>query len=175
MLDEYNRPIRLKSGRISIGKAEESAELFNVADAASRLSDNYGEDQGLSGQEQVEIIVQETLPEHLDQQPSQQKVLAFEEPDAVVVEVASENGGDVSSDPQPQPMEPEPAQTQPQPQPPAPWEILAEDIVEEEELESSGEDGTKPMSRAERRRKIKEDIQKLAQGDEPIYYQRRLW
>lgn len=33
----------------------------------------------------------------------------------------------------------------------------------------------KPMSRVERRRKIKEDIQKLSQGESPVYYQRRLW
>lgn len=33
----------------------------------------------------------------------------------------------------------------------------------------------KPMSRAERRRRIKEEIQKLAQGEERGYYQRRLW
>ncbi|TLD33799.1 hypothetical protein PspLS_01347 [Pyricularia sp. CBS 133598] len=33
----------------------------------------------------------------------------------------------------------------------------------------------KPLSRVERRRKIKEDIQKLSQGESPVYYQRRLW
>ena len=31
------------------------------------------------------------------------------------------------------------------------------------------------ISRAERRRRIKAEIQRLSQGDEPIYYQRRLW
>ncbi|KAI1779112.1 hypothetical protein F4818DRAFT_239621 [Hypoxylon cercidicola] len=40
-------------------------------------------------------------------------------------------------------------------------------------------DGTanaqKPVSRAERRRQIKEDIRRLSEGDEPVYYQRRLW
>jgi hypothetical protein len=36
------------------------------------------------------------------------------------------------------------------------------------------EDG-KPISRAERRRRIKAEIQRLSQGDEPVYYQRRLW
>lgn len=47
----------------------------------------------------------------------------------------------------------------------------------------SGDDGQpqddaeeqKPMSRAERRRRIKEEIQKLSQGQERGYYQRRLW
>ncbi|KAI1379012.1 hypothetical protein F4677DRAFT_410312 [Hypoxylon crocopeplum] len=33
----------------------------------------------------------------------------------------------------------------------------------------------KPMSRAERRRQIKEDIRRLSAGQEPVYYQRRLW
>ncbi|XXH02767.1 hypothetical protein Hte_009152 [Hypoxylon texense] len=33
----------------------------------------------------------------------------------------------------------------------------------------------KPMSRAERRRQIKEEIRKLSEGQEPVYYQRRLW
>jgi hypothetical protein len=33
----------------------------------------------------------------------------------------------------------------------------------------------KPMSRAERRRRIKEEIMRLSQGEERGYYQRRLW
>ncbi|KAI1080228.1 hypothetical protein F5B20DRAFT_119387 [Whalleya microplaca] len=33
----------------------------------------------------------------------------------------------------------------------------------------------KPISRAERRRLIKEEIQRLSQGETPVYYQRRLW
>ncbi|KAL1872292.1 hypothetical protein VTK73DRAFT_1674 [Phialemonium thermophilum] len=33
----------------------------------------------------------------------------------------------------------------------------------------------KPISRAERRRRIREDIQRLAQGSKPVFYQRRLW
>ncbi|KAI1099253.1 hypothetical protein F4804DRAFT_322398 [Jackrogersella minutella] len=33
----------------------------------------------------------------------------------------------------------------------------------------------KPMSRAERRQKIKEEIRKLSEGQQPVYYQRRLW
>jgi hypothetical protein len=32
-----------------------------------------------------------------------------------------------------------------------------------------------PISRAERRRLIKEEIQRLSQSEEKIYYQRRLW
>ncbi|KAH8662088.1 hypothetical protein BX600DRAFT_437511 [Xylariales sp. PMI_506] len=33
----------------------------------------------------------------------------------------------------------------------------------------------KPLSRAERRRKIKQEIMELSQGESPVYYQRRLW
>lgn len=33
----------------------------------------------------------------------------------------------------------------------------------------------KPISRAQRRKQIKEEIQRLAQAEEPVYYQRRLW
>lgn len=32
-----------------------------------------------------------------------------------------------------------------------------------------------PITRAERRRLIKEEIQRLSQSDEQVYYQRRLW
>ncbi|ETS84983.1 hypothetical protein PFICI_03008 [Pestalotiopsis fici W106-1] len=32
-----------------------------------------------------------------------------------------------------------------------------------------------PISRAERRRRIKEEIRELSQGETPLYYQRRLW
>lgn len=37
------------------------------------------------------------------------------------------------------------------------------------------EDPEKVVSRAERRRLIKEELQKTAQGEERGYYQRRLW
>lgn len=40
---------------------------------------------------------------------------------------------------------------------------------------SSGTKKQKPISRAERRRRIKEEIQMLAQGTERGYYQRRLY
>ena len=44
---------------------------------------------------------------------------------------------------------------------------------------SPADDGSdspqKPLSRAERRRRIKEEIMKLSQGEERGYYQRRLW
>jgi hypothetical protein len=37
------------------------------------------------------------------------------------------------------------------------------------------EEGEKPVSRAERRRRIKEEIKRLSQGETPLYYQRRLY
>jgi hypothetical protein len=39
----------------------------------------------------------------------------------------------------------------------------------------ASESPQKPMSRAERRRRIKEEIMRLSQGEERGYYQRRLW
>ncbi|KAI1351021.1 hypothetical protein F5Y01DRAFT_283818 [Xylaria sp. FL0043] len=37
------------------------------------------------------------------------------------------------------------------------------------------QEGGEPLTRAERRRRIKAEIQRLSQGDTPVYYQRRLW
>ncbi|KAK4042170.1 hypothetical protein C8A01DRAFT_44820 [Parachaetomium inaequale] len=49
----------------------------------------------------------------------------------------------------------------------------------EKGADPAAEDGSdqpqKPMSRAERRRRIKEEIMRLSQGEERGYYQRRLW
>ena len=33
----------------------------------------------------------------------------------------------------------------------------------------------KPVSRAERRRRIKEELRVMTEGNTPVYYQRRLW
>ncbi|KAI0172647.1 hypothetical protein GGR52DRAFT_545543 [Hypoxylon sp. FL1284] len=58
------------------------------------------------------------------------------------------------------------------------------EIEEAADTRSRGEvrgdgDGTayaqKPMGRAERRRQIKEEIRRLSEGQERVYYQRRLW
>ncbi|KAL2023528.1 hypothetical protein VTK56DRAFT_2136 [Thermocarpiscus australiensis] len=43
------------------------------------------------------------------------------------------------------------------------------------EEQDEPENPQKPISRAERRRRIKEEIMKLSQGQERGYYQRRLW
>ncbi|KAI0402476.1 hypothetical protein F4802DRAFT_575933 [Xylaria palmicola] len=37
------------------------------------------------------------------------------------------------------------------------------------------QEGGEPLSRIERRKRIKAEIQRLSQGDTPVYYQRRLW
>ncbi|KAI3321611.1 hypothetical protein HD806DRAFT_158633 [Xylariaceae sp. AK1471] len=37
------------------------------------------------------------------------------------------------------------------------------------------QEGGEPLSRVERRKRIKAEIQRLSQGDTPVYYQRRLW
>lgn len=181
MLDEYNRPIRLKAGRISIG----NPDTFNVADGANGLENAAGNNR--QGPSEVEITIQETLPEVTDQQ--QQKLIAFEEPS--IAQDATLGDRDTTQslqaptpeleqqqEPLPEPIvEPVPVPVSGPAQPQlAPWEIRGDDMVEEEpSAENPEDDGAKPMSRAERRRKIKEDIQKLSQGDTPIYYQRRLW
>ncbi|KAI1343601.1 hypothetical protein F5Y15DRAFT_412382 [Xylariaceae sp. FL0016] len=62
--------------------------------------------------------------------------------------------------------------------------LSVEDIAPEPEAEPEDRriswdgvqlEGEKPLSRAERRRRIKEEIQRLSQGESPVYYQRRLW
>ncbi|KAK5632303.1 hypothetical protein RRF57_008017 [Xylaria bambusicola] len=37
------------------------------------------------------------------------------------------------------------------------------------------QEGGEPLTRAERRRRIKAEIQRLSRGDTPVFYQRRLW
>lgn len=163
MLDEYNRPVRLKSGRISLGKAP----------VAPDASDGSNIDEGgqavdiLQVQETLPETVPETSPEVLDRQ-EQQKVIATEEP--VMAGDAPEH---VESQEQLPPKE-EHVEVPVQPQP-APWEVRSEDLPGEQPGETPDEAGKKPISRAERRRMIKEEIQRLSQGEQPIYYQRRLW
>ncbi|KAI1873967.1 uncharacterized protein JN550_003236 [Neoarthrinium moseri] len=70
--------------------------------------------------------------------------------------------------------------------PTVPEDVPAEKPAEKEpkELKKRGkskkeqnkaEEEEKPISRAERRRRIKQDIMELSQGEGPVYYQRRLW
>ncbi|KAM0816625.1 hypothetical protein AB5N19_02427 [Seiridium cardinale] len=51
-------------------------------------------------------------------------------------------------------------------------ETAAESAKEDAKQQGNEE---QPMSRAERRRRIKEEIMELSQGETPVYYQRRLW
>ncbi|KAI4593644.1 hypothetical protein KJ359_009128 [Pestalotiopsis sp. 9143b] len=53
----------------------------------------------------------------------------------------------------------------------------SEDDTRKQDAEKPAEntDEEEPMSRAERRRRIKEEIRELSQGETPMYYQRRLW
>lgn len=169
MLDEYDRPVRLKAGRFSVGKADEEASSL----------DDHNNNDGAQG-EAVDITVKASPPGgdvDPQQQQQQQKVLALDEPVAVVVggdDTPEVDGASSPHDPQSELEASEPVQAQPQP---APWEVRSEDDLVEDEQAAAGaeDDGAKPLSRAARRRQIKEDIQKLAQGDTPLYYQRRLW
>lgn len=159
MLDEYNRPVRMKNGRISIGQGESVV--------AAKDTTNDGTAEG------VVIEVKETLPEILGdeeqgegmEQQQQQKVLAEEEmirdSATVAAETSVAEGQDVSELPQQLADEASQDKTQ-QPE--------LEDLVP-----NPNDENQKPVSRAERRRLIKEEIRRLAQGEQPVYYQRRLW
>jgi hypothetical protein len=148
VLDEYDRPVRQ---RISVSGEPEG----------QRPAVHESEDGGAI------VEVQETSAESLDAQ-QQQRVLAIEK-------LRRETEDAEGKGQQPAAQEP-PVDSEPQP---APWEVRAEG---EQSLEDSTEepgdpegDAKKPVSRAERRRLIKQEIMRLAQGDEPVYYQRRLW
>ncbi|KAI0395616.1 hypothetical protein F5Y17DRAFT_189533 [Xylariaceae sp. FL0594] len=56
----------------------------------------------------------------------------------------------------------------------------AVEVEGEKESKSKGswdgiQEGGEPISRAERRRRIKAEIERLSKGNTPVYYQRRLW
>ncbi|KAJ9155208.1 hypothetical protein NKR23_g1999 [Pleurostoma richardsiae] len=58
----------------------------------------------------------------------------------------------------------------------SPWADRAAADSRDDDLVPNPNDNTqKPVSRAERRRLIKEEIRRLAQGEKPVYYQPRLW
>jgi len=61
----------------------------------------------------------------------------------------------------------------------APREVLPAPGARQKPLVSDGlapgDKDAKPLSKAARRKKIKEEIRKLAEGDAPVYYQRRLY
>lgn len=147
VLDEYNRPVRQQ---ISVSGRPEGRR--------------HAVDDGEAGE--VPVEVNESSAESLDEQ-QQQRVLAIEK--------LRQETEDAEGSEQRQGAEQAPVETKPQP---APWEMRAEAAQIPREGTEHAEDETqieKPVSRAERRRLIKEEIMRLAQGDEPVYYQRRLY
>lgn len=165
MLDDFGRPVRIKSGRVSLGRAPEAG------DAGER------HDQDPEGGEAFRIEVHETLPETHDQQEQAQKVMTIEDTSAVEEVVGTqEPRGAERPLPPPAPAPAEKHEDVPARPQLAPWEVRKEDLPREETPVENVEEGDqKPISRAERRRLIKEDIQRLSQGETPLYYQRRLW
>ncbi|KAK7708960.1 hypothetical protein SLS64_006440 [Diaporthe eres] len=146
VLDEYNRPTRQR-----------------IAVSGEPGGQNHAVHESENGEAAVEV--KETPAESLGEQ-QQQRVLAIEE-----LRQETENAeGQKQHQAQQQPPE------ETKPQPPAPWEVRAEgDQTPGESNEHPDDDTKKPVSRAERRRLIKEEIFRLSQGDEPVYYQRRLY
>lgn len=110
------------------------------------------------------IEVKETLAESPSEH-QQQRVLAIEK---LQQETEDTEGQKQRQEEQHAPIETKPQQ--------APWEVRAEgEQTPHENTEHPDDETKKPVSRAERRRLIKEEILRLSQGDEPVYYQRRLY
>ncbi|KAG8167372.1 hypothetical protein KVR01_003061 [Diaporthe batatas] len=145
VLDEYNRPVRQ---RITVpGKPDGRKHVVGDGEVG-----------------EVAVEVHETPIESPDEQ-QQQRVLA--------IETLRQETEDAEAKEPKQEAEKASVQTKPQP---APWETRAEgEQTPREDTELSEDEALKPVSRAERRRLIKEEIMRLAQGDEPVYYQRRLY
>ncbi|ROV95434.1 hypothetical protein VMCG_08526 [Cytospora schulzeri] len=165
VLDEYNRPVRQKTGRPrgADGQALEHNNNNNIDHDA------------------VVVEIKETLPEvDLDQQQDQ-RAMAIEQLQKETEE--AENPESHEEGPPPVDVDAD-ADAEPGPGPelklkpqPAPWEVRAEGSRpgEEDRVENPDDEVKKPISRAERRRLIKEEISRLSQGEQPVYYQRRLW
>ncbi|ROW13705.1 hypothetical protein VPNG_04534 [Cytospora leucostoma] len=150
VLDEYNRPVRQKLGKNRQAPAKQ----------------NHGGGDGDDGH--VVVEVKETTPDDVEeQQQQQQRALAIE-----LLQQETENAENPIKARQPQPRAPLDAGPQK-----APWEVRARAPRpdEEDQVENPDDETKKPVSRAERRRLIKEEIERLASGEQPIYYQRRLW
>ncbi|KAI0453379.1 hypothetical protein F5B21DRAFT_288011 [Xylaria acuta] len=105
--------------------------------------------------------------------------------DGTLVEIQNPHA-EVAVDPSSQPQEGETIEVRPTPpdvEEPAqkPIALAGEDDGEDDsalDVKDSWDgvqEGGEPLSRAERRRRIKAEIQRLSRGDEPVYYQRRLW
>lgn len=145
VLDEYNRPTRQ---RIAVPGVPDGQD--------------HAEDEIKDGEAAVEV--KDTPAESLGEQ-QQQRVLAIEK--------LREETENAEAQEQHQTDQQPPVEVKPQP---APWEIRAGgDQTPDESTEHPDDETKKPISRAERRRLIKEEIFRLSQGDEPVYYQRRLY
>ncbi|KAK7734745.1 hypothetical protein SLS53_007851 [Cytospora paraplurivora] len=151
VLDEYNRPVRQKLGK-------------NRQGPPTKQHHGGGDD------EHVVIEVKETTPPDgvEEQQQQQQRVLAIE----ILQQETEDAENPIIKPRQPQPRAPADAGPQK-----APWEVRARAprSGEEDQVENPDDETKKPVSRAERRRLIKEEIERLASGEQPVYYQRRLW
>lgn len=145
VLDEYNRPTRQ---RIAVPGVPDGQDH-----AADEIQDG-----------EAAVEVKDTPAESLGEQ-QQQRVLAIEK--------LREETENAEAQEQHQADQQPPVEVKPQP---APWEIRAGgDQTPDESTEHPDDETKKPISRAERRRLIKEEIFRLSQGDEPVYYQRRLY
>lgn len=148
VLDEYNRPVRQK------GAASRRPKVLEQ-------HDGDGDDDSAP----LVVEVKETLPEgDLDEQQAAQRAMAIEllqqETEEAEGSAPRDEGGGSPDDAGPPPV--------------APWEVRAEG-VRPGEVENPDDESKKPVSRAERRRLIKEEILRLSHGEQPVYYQRRLW
>ena len=155
VLDEYNRPVRQKNGR--------------PRGPSGQVLEHHSDHDHDSSGAVVVVEVKETLPEDVDEQQNQ-RAMAIEMLQQET-ELADE-GREVDRN---EHQEGPPVDVKP---PPAPWEVRAENIrlgEEEDYVENPDDETKKPISRAERRRLIKEEIRRLSQGEQPVYYQRRLW
>ncbi|KUI69733.1 hypothetical protein VM1G_04869 [Cytospora mali] len=157
VLDEYNRPIRQRIGK--------------PRDPAGQV---IPEESGGHDDEAVVVEVKETLPEDVGQEQDQR---------AMAIEQLQEETEEAENREQQQQQEedeveepPVMSEKQSVPQP-APWEVRVKGARpgDEDLVESPDDETKKPISRAERRRLIKEEISRLSQGEQPVYYQRRLW
>ncbi|KAI1271070.1 hypothetical protein F5Y07DRAFT_404766 [Xylaria sp. FL0933] len=111
--------------------------------------------------------------------------------DGTLVEIQSRLDPELETDPLPETIEvrptiPEGEELGQEQKPIAPpLRDEAEDSAHEDDDDSAAlkvkpewdgvQEGGEPLTRAERRRRIKAEIQRLSQGDTPVYYQRRLW
>ncbi|KAI0803597.1 hypothetical protein GGR55DRAFT_390867 [Xylaria sp. FL0064] len=107
--------------------------------------------------------------------------------DGTLVEIQSRLDPELEAEPLPEAVEVRPTVPEDEEQKPItpPAGDEAEDSAHEEEDDSAAlkvkpawdgvQEGGEPLTRAERRRRIKAEIQRLSRGDTPVYYQRRLW